>query len=86
MSEKPQSILVGEFAANSRETARVTLKEYKEHRLVRLSKWWPNEHGELCPGKSSCVANVRHRQLLSDLFSQALKRARELGLIEKARR
>jgi hypothetical protein len=78
-----QSVLVGEFSANSREVARVTLDEYKGHKLVRVSKWWPDELGELRPGKGGIAVNVKHLPRLAELIAAALDQARTLGLIEE---
>jgi hypothetical protein len=80
-----QAVIIGEFAANSREIARISLDCYRGHDLIKIQKWWPDELGELRPGKSVVALNVRHLPKLAGLLTAALARARELGLIEPER-
>jgi hypothetical protein len=77
-----QPVIVGEFQANSRETARVSLEHFKGHDLVRLGKWYRDEHDVLRPGKGGIAVNVRHLPRLVELMSAALEQAREFGLID----
>jgi hypothetical protein len=80
-----QPVLIGEFPANSREIARISLDCFHGHELIKIQKWWPDELGELRPGKSVVAVNIRHLPRLAELFTAALQRARALGMIEPER-
>jgi hypothetical protein len=80
-NDGPQPILIGEFPANSRETARVTLDNFKGHDLVCIRKWYPGDDGKLRPGKGGITVNVRHLPKLAELIAAALAAARHSGLI-----
>jgi hypothetical protein len=77
----PQAILIGEFPANARETARVVLENYKGHDLVCIRKWYRGEDGELRPGKDGIAVNVRRLPRLAELVAEALAIAQNLGLL-----
>jgi hypothetical protein len=77
-------ILIGEFEANARETARVILEHYRGHDLVYLSKWYPGRDGDLLPGKNAFAVNVRHLRRLHELIGSALAKAIEIGLVDGA--
>jgi Transcriptional Coactivator p15 (PC4) len=74
-------IVVGEFRANSREVARVTLENYRGHDLIRIHKWFAGDDGEPHPCKGGIAVNVKHMPILSELIFEALVQARHLGLI-----
>jgi hypothetical protein len=74
-------ILVGQFPANSRETARVILEKYKGHNLLYLNKWYVSPDGELLPGMGGFAVNVRCLPRLKELIDQALAKAIEIGLV-----
>ena len=77
-----QPVVVGEFQANSREVARVSLESFKGHDLVRLGKCWRDQDGVLRPGKGGIAVNVRHLPTLARLIGEALDQARALGLVD----
>jgi hypothetical protein len=77
-------ILIGEFEANARQTARVILEHYCGHDLVYLSKWYPGRDGNLLPGKNAFAVNVRYLRRLHELIGSALAKAIEIGLIDRA--
>ncbi len=77
-------ILIGEFQANARETARVILQHYRGHDLVYLSKWYPGRDGDLLPGKNAFAVNVRHLRRMHELIGLALAKAIEIGLVDGA--
>ena len=77
-------ILIGEFEANARETARVILEHYRGHDLVYLSKWYPGRDGDLLPGKNAFAVNVRHLRRMHELIGLALAKAIEIGLVDGA--
>ncbi len=75
-------ILIGEFPANSRETARVILENYRGHDLVYINKWYFGpDGGELLPGRGGFAVNVRHLPRLKELVDRALAKAIEVGLV-----
>ena len=80
-----QPILIGEFPANARETARVTLENFKGHDLVCVRKWYPDEDGGLRPGRGGISVNVRHLPRLAELITAALEVARHSGLVSSGR-
>ncbi len=51
-------ILIGEFEANTRETARVILEHYRGHDLVYICKWYRDRDGKLLPGSKGFAVNV----------------------------
>lgn len=71
-------ILIGEFPANSRESARVTLETFKGHNLVCIRKLYPAPCGGWRPGNGIAV-NERHLPRLSELISEAITTARNSG-------
>jgi hypothetical protein len=77
----PQPVLIGEFPANARETARVTLDNFKGHDLVCIRKWYPGDDGGLRPGKDGISVNVRHLPRLAELIAVPLTAAQLSGLV-----
>src|SRR5258707_9800002 len=65
-------ILIGEFEANTRETARVILEHYLGHHLVYICKWYRDRDGKLLPGSKSFSVNVKHLPRLKELVDLAL--------------
>jgi hypothetical protein len=80
-TDGPQPLLIGEFPANARETARVTLENYKGHDLVCIRKWYPGDNGGLRPGRDGIAVNVRHLPRLAELITTALEAARHSALL-----
>ena len=65
-------LLIATIEKNSREALRITLGEFKGHRLVNLRVWFRAEDGEMRPGNSGVAIKV---EKLEELLS-ALMRAR----------
>jgi hypothetical protein len=74
-------MLIGEFGANMRETARIITQNYRGHNLVCLSKWYLHREGKLMPGNKGFVVNVRRLRRLKNLVDLALAKALELDLL-----
>lgn len=74
-------ILIGEFEANARETARVTLEKYRGYDLVCIGKWYVARDGELKPGRGGFKVQVRHLPVLKELINLAYARAIEVDLL-----
>ncbi len=74
-------VLIGEFEANARETARVTLENYKGYELVCIGKWYVGGDGELKPGRGGFKVQVRHLPVLKELINLAHARAIEVDLL-----
>ena len=68
-------ILIGQFPANARDTARVSLEKYKGYDLV------VGQDGELLPGRGGFKVQVRHLPQLKQLVDLALAKAIEVGLV-----
>jgi hypothetical protein len=52
-------MLIGEFGANMRETARIITQNYRGHNLVCLSKWYLHREGTLMRRNKGFAVNVR---------------------------
>jgi hypothetical protein len=78
----PEPIVIGEFQANAREVARVSLETFNGSDLVQVRKWFRADDGKLHPGKRGIAVNVRHLPRLVELLTSALKKARVLRLID----
>src|SRR5258707_15304100 len=74
-------IHIGDFPANSRDTARVSLEKYKGYDLVCIGKWYVGQDGELLPGRGGFKVQVRHLPQLKQLVDLALAKAIEVGLV-----
>ena len=74
-------IHIGDFPANSRETARVSLEKYKGYNLVCIGKWYVGQDGELKPGRGGFKVQVRHLPVLKELINLAHARAIEVDLL-----
>jgi Transcriptional Coactivator p15 (PC4) len=74
-------ILIGQFPANARDTARVSLEKYKGYDLVCIGKWYVGQDGELLPGRGGFKVQVRHLPQLKQLVDLALAKAIEVGLV-----
>lgn len=74
-------IIFAEAVKNKKgDVIRVQLKTYEGHNLVDIRNWWPGDDG-LRPGKGF-ACGVRHLPMLARAVSDALAKARELGLVE----
>lgn len=73
--------LVSEWKRNNRETIRVRLDDYQGSSVFDLRSWYADTAGELKPGKSGITLSVKHLPATAAAIMQALKEARELGLL-----
>jgi len=76
------AILIGEFQANSRETVRVSLDEFRGYRLINFRKWFIGHDGKPRPGRGGIAVQIRHLPTLAELIAQALERAQSEGLLD----
>ena len=60
---------------------RVVLRNYEGHDLVDLRTWTNGPDGECRPGKGFC-GSIKHLPQLVKTLDEALKKVRELGLID----
>jgi hypothetical protein len=74
-------ILIGEFEANARDTARVSLENYKGYDLLCVGRWYVGRDGELKPGRGGFKVQVRHLPVLKELIDLAHAKAIEVGLL-----
>jgi hypothetical protein len=75
-------LTVAEWPRNARETVRVRLDRYNGRDTIDIRSWWTDAGGELKPGRSGFTLSVRHLPKLAEAFNEALRRARELGLVD----
>jgi hypothetical protein len=75
------TVTIAEIEKNRRETLRVTLGTFKEHRLCQM-RVWAGSNGEAVPTKSGFAIQTH---LIADLraaLDRAEAKARELGWLD----
>ena len=79
-TSKSKPIIVGERPLKRGEIVRVHLELYRGRWALHVRKWYEDDRGELCPGKGFS-SGLEHLQWLGMALDDALKAAREKGLI-----
>jgi Transcriptional Coactivator p15 (PC4) len=63
------------------EEARVTLTEYRGHRLISVWRWYAESNGEMRPGKRGATLPLAKLPDLAAALNAALDRAKADGLL-----
>jgi hypothetical protein len=64
------------------EEIRVRLSTYKNYNLIDCRTWYTGDDGKMRPGKGF-ACTVKHLPKLVEVFTSALRKADELGMIER---
>jgi Transcriptional Coactivator p15 (PC4) len=64
------------------EEIRVRLSTYKNYNLIDCRTWFTADDGTMRPGKGF-ACTVKHLPKLVEVFTSALRKANELGMIER---
>jgi Transcriptional Coactivator p15 (PC4) len=66
-----------------REECRVTLAEYRGHKLISLWRWYPDSDsgGEMRPGKRGVTVPIARLPELAAAVNEACERAKRDGLL-----
>src|SRR6478609_5766832 len=75
-------IVIAEWQRNSREIIRIALDQYKGRDIVDARAWWRNEDGNWRPGRNGLTLSLKHLPSLAEGLGDAVRRARQLGIIE----
>ena len=76
--------MIAEIQKNSAEVVRVSLDEFKGHRLVHLRVWYRDPLGEYRPGKQGLALRVELLPDLRQALEEADAEARQQGLMPEA--
>jgi hypothetical protein len=71
--------LIASIEKNSRESLRVTLDEFKGHRLVNMRVWFKANDGETRPGNSGIAIKIEKLEELLSALAKAQSDARAAG-------
>ena len=74
-------ITVAEWPRNSREVIRVALDQYGGRYTINVRVWWCDSDGTLKPGRAGIALSVKHLEPLARGLSEAVEKAREVGLL-----
>lgn len=74
-------LIAAEWPVTRRETARVTLRRYKDRWLVDLRRWFRGDDGELRPSNKGISLAVEHLPQLADAIAFAMEEAHRRGFI-----
>jgi hypothetical protein len=78
--------LIAEIEKNSREQLRITLGEFKGHRLINLRVWFLAEDGKMRPGNSGVAIKIDRLEALISALLRSRGEANELGWLPPATR
>jgi hypothetical protein len=76
-----EPILIAEWPLSRGEIARVAIRSFKGTWLIDLRKWFETGAGELRAGPKGISLSVKHLRRISVAMDDALKTARERGLL-----
>ena len=74
--------IAAEWPRNNRETVRVQLSIYGERPVIDCRVWFPDQRGELKPGRSGLTLSVKHLPPLAEGLAKALTEAKSRGLVD----
>jgi hypothetical protein len=76
--------LIASIEKNTREVLRVTLDDFKGHRLVSLRVWFKTPEGDLRPGKDGVAIRIDKLDALISALVGAHGEANEVGWLQPA--
>jgi hypothetical protein len=82
MSDQAQDTIIASIPKNSREELRVTLGEFKGHRLCQLRAWALRDGAESIPTKNGFGIQAAVIPKLREALAEAETEARRRGWIE----
>jgi hypothetical protein len=77
-------LVIASIDKNSREVLRVTLDDFKGHRLVNLRVWFKTAEGDYCPGKHGVALRIDKLEGLIAALIDAHARANQVGWLAPA--
>jgi len=75
---------IASIEKNSREVLRVTLEDFKGHRLVNLRVWFKSTEGDFRPGKHGVAIRIDKLDALISALVEAHGKANEVGWLPPA--
>ena len=73
--------MIATIRKNATDEIRVSLSQYNGHDLLNMRVWFEADDGSMRPGKAGMAFKVDKLQAFADGVDQALRRAKEKGLI-----
>ena len=76
--------LIASIEKNSRQILRVTLDDFKGHRLVNLLVWFKTAEGDYCPGRHGVTLRINKLERLIAALMDAHAQANQVGWLAPA--